>query len=708
MPASSSRRLQGTDGIRGPFIPSQDGNFGNATPQEIFLQRGVITELFLEIYIFSALALMQERGLSAPGDSVVFAWDGRDRNGVAISAGIRAISRAGMKPILLGELDKDGRPIFGRTLPTPAAPLYMLHIGAKYAIMLTASHNPANQNGVKIFLSPWGLKPFPPDDDALSARILATSMEEVLSIPEKETSENHYRQARQMFIDYHLDTYNSWKTAQTDLSGLHLVVDTANGALSGLAGEVFERLGVGEVVEIASSQIPINERSGVADLEGHSFIPADQVLTSGGRFFSYPALAKVMEWGRKLTKEIQAGEVIVSLASFDGDGDRFFRSDYNPYEDGLVVLSGDETAVIQARFLAESGAVNPQNSLYINTVESDLGALKTARSLGYQTKLVGVGDKWILRQALSTHLKQFSISGLGLEEGMAQGMEISAELSRRELSFTQEVPNLGFAVGSEETGHNITQGRLRRLSDGRYLSTFFGNGLKSAINTYVATSRLLAGADSEQVFQFLCSPFPQGYKHNEYIFYSKKELFHRGSEVFVGLEKLWDELLRETNLSVKEERFTEEPDMLYIALEDNGEQVGALFARNSGTEPKTGLYLRGAENLSTKLEEIKERSLCYLYSGLKDWGSPLVKAQVKMLSALDRASDSGVSARDIHKLTLSYPDKSLPVHISSAELLDVSTIKEDIMALSSAGYRITPKGKIMLTLAEKLKKGERM
>jgi len=216
----------------------------------------------------------------------------------------------------------------------------------------------------------------------------------------------------------------------------------------------------------------------------------------------------------------------------------------------------------------------------------------------------------------------------------------------------------------------------------------------------------LAGAESKQVFQFLRSPFPQGYKHNEYIFYSKKELFHRGSEVFVGLEKLWDELLRETNLSVKEERFTEEPDMLYIALEDNGEQVGALFARNSGTEPKTGLYLRGAENLSTKLEEIKEQSLCYLYSGLKDWESPLVKAQVKVLSALDRASDSGVTARGIQGLTLSYPGKNLPVHISSDELLDVSTIKEGIMVLSSAGYKITPKGKIMLTLAENLKKDE--
>jgi hypothetical protein len=159
---------------------------------------------------------------------------------------------------------------------------------------------------------------------------------------------------------------------------------------------------------------------------------------------------------------------------------------------------------------------------------------------------------------------------------------------------------------------------------------------------------------------------------------------------------------------VKEERFAEEPDMLYIALEDSGEQAGALFARNSGTEPKTGLYLRGAENLSAKLEEIKERSLCYLYSRLKDWDSPPVKAQVDVLSALDGTGDGGVTARDIQGLPLLYPDKKLPGHISSDELLDVSTIKEGIMVLSSAGYRITPKGKMMLTLAEKLEKDEGM
>ena len=701
MPDRTSQRLQGTDGIRGPFMPQSEEGFRDLTPQEVFLRWGIITDSFMEVYLNAVLKLLVERSLLAEGDGVILAWDGRDREGLAISACIRAISKAGAKPILLGELDGAGRPIFGKCMPTPAAPLYMLHTRAKAAVMITASHNPAGQNGLKLFLAPWGLKPFPPDDDETSARILAADPQEVSSATQKESAENHYNQAEPIFIDYHLDPYNSWVREDTDLSTLRLVVDTANGALSSLAGRVFERLGVGEVEEVAGADVPINERSGVADLEGHAFIPAEQVLTKGERFSSYPALLRVMEWGRKLSAEIKAGRRTVSLASFDGDGDRFFRADYDPYNDGLVVLSGDETAVIQARFLAEQGLLTPEDCLYVNTVESDLGAAQTAKALGYQVRLVGVGDKWILREALSAHLQKLGISGVGIEEGLPRGMEICKELLGKKLSFEGELPILGLAVGSEETGHNITQGRIPRHSDGRYLPTFFGNGLKSAINTYVATAHLPVSGGKETL-QFLRSPFTKGYKRNEYIFFSKKERFHRGSDAFSGLKKLWCDEWGKDGIQVEEVSFAEDKDMLYLALKAEGERVGALFARNSGTEPKTGIYLRGTKEVAPRMEGAETSALSYLYRRLKDWDHPSVIAQLNILGALNQADDRSLSEEDIRQILSSTLDRDN--HTTPEELLLINQIKECIAEVGSAGWETTAKGELMLSVARDMKK----
>ena len=81
-----------------------------------------------------------------------------------------------------------------------------------------------------------------------------------------------------------------------------------------------------------------------------------------------------------------------------------------------------------------------------------------------------------------------------------------------------------FAIGSEETGHNITSGFLTD-KDGKKTPIFFGNGLKSAINTFVATQFLLASKPMRAYFSALTHPFPPGFKQTFYTYYIKKELF---------------------------------------------------------------------------------------------------------------------------------------------------------------------------------------
>ncbi|MHC4958435.1 MAG: hypothetical protein ACYTGN_08655 [Planctomycetota bacterium] len=586
-------RLQGTDGIRRPVARAVDGK----TPQQAFLENGVITPEFMELYAYAYVS-----GLDAPGE-VVVGWDPRDPDGVFTGSVVRGVRRAGATAVVVG------------ICPTPGVAMYLVWRGATAAFMVTASHNFRDQNGIKIFHGPNALKLFPDDDRALTQRVLGLDFAADVRKREPSGSEVDARdEAREVFRNFHVDPRNSWLRLDENLGDFPLVVDAANGAMSGVAAEVFRVLHGGEVIEVNADTASgeVNRRSGVADLEG---VP---VIERGAlRFQEHRAVQEVFRTGGK-------------AAVFDADGDRFYRLDYAADKDVVYVLSGDETAVHQARHLAPP----KPGTLYINTVESDLNAAREAAAMGYEPLLTGVGDKWVLRQAADRPAQ--------------------------------------YGIGSEETGHNISRGVLRTRA-GDDVEVFLGNGLKSALNTFVATR----GLTPEQAHR----PFEPGFKKTFYVYYTKKEMLYGGSAVLDGVRGVIEAAC---DIGPTEERARpEEPDMLYLAVMDGDEQRCGVFVRNSGTEEKTGVNVRGPVEDGDALVCIGEAALLHVAAAMKDHDHPMARAEKAVLEAL----------ADGPKPANALP---IPDGVNAERLLEELANKEKVIRRCAAGFERTELGARML------------
>ena len=133
------QRLQGTDGIRRETKLASNSECKGLPPQQVFLEKGWITEQFMELYAYSHIKNLP--GPKIP-KNVVVGWDPRDPSGIFIEAVIKGILKAGGNALTLG------------IVPTPLVPLFMLHQKADCGIMITASHNPNDQNGINLF-SPY-------------------------------------------------------------------------------------------------------------------------------------------------------------------------------------------------------------------------------------------------------------------------------------------------------------------------------------------------------------------------------------------------------------------------------------------------------------------------------------------------------------------------------------------------------------------------
>ena len=204
-----------------------------------------------------------------------------------------------------------------------------------------------------------------------------------------------------------------------------------------------------------------------------------------------------------------------------------------------------------------------------------------AERLGFKAVVTGVGDKWLLREAMQLADK--------------------------------------FAIGSEESGHNITKGYLK-IKDGRTISLFAGNGLKSAVNTFAASESILTKSDAKSYFQKLHSPFERGFKKAFYIYETDKSRLSKGTDLWKKLEGFIKNICMEqfensVELSMKERG--DEPDMLYLAIYDKSILRGCIFVRNSGTEDKTGINVRGSINDTDKLIYIGEKVKNYLIPEMK-------------------------------------------------------------------------------------------
>jgi len=236
-------------------------------------------------------------------------------------------------------------------VPTPAVAQIAIQSGAVAGLVVSASHNPFYDNGIKVFKGSG----FKLSDDE-EERIESLYESEPGDLPTHADVGTVFsmENASEVYAGFCMDVL----PGNRPLDGLKLILDCSNGATSECAGPVFE--GLGATVEIIHNDpdgININDECGSQHTQDLS--------------------AKVVD------AKADAG------LAFDGDGDRLIVVD----ETGEV-LTGDQIMAICARAYKESGALSGDR--VVATVMSNIGFHAAMKSLGIQTDTAGVGDRKVL------------------------------------------------------------------------------------------------------------------------------------------------------------------------------------------------------------------------------------------------------------------------------------------------------------------------
>ena len=590
-------KFQGTDGVRGLAAGEDHPQASGRDPRAAFVEHGVLTPRFVEHYVFEAGAWLLERAseqLISPA-AVVLAWDPRDVGGELTSACVNGLLRSGAHVLSLG------------VMPAPVAAAYLAGVGAAGAVVLTASHNPVDQNGVKILLAPDSMKPLPEEDAALSARLWAGEWSAVEQAPESGRGVEAAAEARAFYLDYATRLPNCWLRAG-DLARWSLVVDPAAGAWSGLAAQVLEELRPLDVCEVnALGDGRVNENGGVVALEGRRVIGGEDA----GFISGHAGARALFEAGRARREELRTGDGLAAACVLDADGDRGCALVYNPHQDALHVIDGDDALVLQARFLKEEGEL-PDGGVAALTIESDSGAAAALAEAGLRVVFTPVGDKWILNEA-----RKWGDS---------------------------------FALGGEESGHTVAPGLLvNAVGEGQRFAA--GDGLKSFLNTSAALRSLFEDAEPEDAYAAIAAPFPRGFKRSYYAYHVERSRFAPGAAAWEAIAARLMESAKSAFSGAAAPRFApleDDAGVMYLALEDEaGGPLGAVYVRNSGTESRTGVVLRGPLEWEQKLCAVGEEVLREIIMCMKDIDAPGARAEACLLEAL-REREMDATAVDAH------------------------------------------------------------
>lgn len=258
-----------------------------------------------------------------------------------------------------GILAVGGNVIKAGVIPTPAVAFLVKHYHADAGIVISASHNPFEYNGIKFF-NGEGFKL----DDALEEKIEDIIIRDIDPNGHKSGDElgrclEAEDDAAELYCDFLLSTVDM------DLSGMKIVLDCANGAAYRTAPSVYRKLGA-EVITIGCEPdgININDRIGSTHPE-------------------------------KLQQKVVEEKADLGLA-FDGDADRLIVVD----EKGMVI-DGDKTICICAKMLKNAGLLS-ENKVTA-TVMSNIGFHKYIKeTVGAEVEVTGVGDRYVLESMRKT------------------------------------------------------------------------------------------------------------------------------------------------------------------------------------------------------------------------------------------------------------------------------------------------------------------
>ena len=310
-----TRKLFGTDGVRG-------------------VAGGLLTaELAL------GLAQAATRLTQAKRPQVLIVRDTRESGEMLQAAVAAGVSAAG------------GDALLGGVLPTPAAPLLIGRYGFDLAVVLSASHNPYEDNGIKFFAGD-GYK-LSDDTELQIERELERA--EGQSAP---SAIGHVRELRGADEDYLRELHGRF--AELDLGGVDVLLDCANGATYHVAPEIFRRLGA-KVTVTADEPDGRNINAGCGSTHVEQL---GELVRAGGHGLGF---------------------------AFDGDGDRVLAVDR-----AGAVVDGDELMALAALHLREQGRLNGGGVAV--TVMTNYGFHAAMERAGVAVAITQVGDRYVLEE----------------------------------------------------------------------------------------------------------------------------------------------------------------------------------------------------------------------------------------------------------------------------------------------------------------------
>ena len=353
-------RLFGTDGVRG-------------------LANELITaEFSLKLAQAAALVLGEEARKAGRRPKVVLARDPRISGKFLASSVSAGLASSGVDVYDAG------------VIPTPAAAFLTADIDADFGIMISASHNPAPDNGIKIFAR-GGHKLDDKIEDAIEA---ALNLEPLRPIGAAVGHVSRFADAEDRYLLHLL------KSLPNKLDGLTVVVDCANGAASSVSPDAFRNAGA-KVIVIGAAPDGLNINEGC----GSTHLSALQ--------------AAVLE------HKADAG------VAHDGDADRCLMVDHTG-----AIVDGDQIMAILALSMKARGEL-ARNTL-VATVMSNLGLKIAMKEAGITMLEAQVGDRYVLEEIRengytlggeqSGHviLSQFATTG----DGVLTGMRVLAEVAK--------------------------------------------------------------------------------------------------------------------------------------------------------------------------------------------------------------------------------------------------------------------------------------
>lgn len=318
-------RLFGTDGARGIAVTE------------------LTCELAMNIGRAAAIVLTKQKTHNGKA-RILIGKDTRISSDILESALIAGITSVGADVELLG------------VVPTPAVAYLVRYYGADAGVMISASHNSVEYNGIKLFSS-TGFKL--PDDVENEIEAL------ILDTPEKMTLVDGSDVGRVRTMYGAVSEYNEHIQSTVDgkFQGLLVAIDCANGSASATAESLFYKFGA-EYVYINNEPdgLNINDKCGSTHIE-------------------------------QLIELVKKRGCDVGFA-FDGDADRCLAVD----EKGNII-DGDKLIAILSRYMKEMGTL--KNNTAVVTVMSNLGFHRFMNENKIETVCTKVGDRYVLEEMLN-------------------------------------------------------------------------------------------------------------------------------------------------------------------------------------------------------------------------------------------------------------------------------------------------------------------